>query len=301
VAKKNNYPIFVSLFNGSSAMRDECLAIYPNITVELDTTNAYEIPFDQCSLREGMTSRKVHVLADVIDRYSPDWVLLLDVDMLCRGNMSEFIDGFLASSCDMALVQNPQYAQMKPWHYYSASFVFFKMSAFHAIYYWEFLIKLKETLFDFKPFEFWWDQCCLYAVVEEYKSELNIEYLRRLTFIDELFSNDSYFWTWGTIVPEAKNTILGFFQEFQFGKRLDRDDMKKYMTLFFDLKCYRESFSFAHQLVTFDPSDFDGWFVLGVVYFEKIKKKSTAREIFKALIDSNFRVSDCKNYLDVME
>ena len=50
--------------------------------LELDLNNRYQLPFDSVGLRECMTP-KVFVLADVIERFDVDWVLMLDVDMIC--------------------------------------------------------------------------------------------------------------------------------------------------------------------------------------------------------------------------
>ena len=89
------YPVVVSIYGGSEDMQQRCLDIYPNITVELDLDNQYQLPLDQFSLRDCITSRKIFVLADVVDRFDPDWVLMLDVDTLCRRPFMPWIQELL--------------------------------------------------------------------------------------------------------------------------------------------------------------------------------------------------------------
>ena len=52
-----------------------------------------------------MTSRKVYVLADVVERFDVDWVLMLDVDMICRKNMTPWIHSLLNDNVDLLVLK----------------------------------------------------------------------------------------------------------------------------------------------------------------------------------------------------
>ena len=79
----HEFPVFVSLFNGTQEMKAQCLAISPLVKVELDVNQLIMVfRLIDAPLEKGFTSRKVYVLADVVDRFDLDWVLMLDVDML---------------------------------------------------------------------------------------------------------------------------------------------------------------------------------------------------------------------------
>ena len=159
--------------------------------------------------------------------------------------------------------------------------IFFNKSAFHAIYYWEHLIKLREPLFDFSSLHFGWDQVTLYVVIQQYADTFNIQYLDRLEYIDDSFSSDAYFWTWGTVHENFKDVIFDFFSDHQHGERLDSVSMKNYMDAFFELGCFREAYSFAHQLVMVDSTNLEALFVLGVVYCKRTKIMMLLVEFFR--------------------
>jgi hypothetical protein len=282
-------------------MRRQCLSYGDHITVELDNDNRYDLPLEDCTLRECMTSRKVYVLADVIERFELDWVLLLDVDTLCRKNLASWICSLLANNVDVALVKNAFFMDDDYGRRYSASTIYFSKSAFYVVWQWLFYVQLKESMHGFYPFQFFWDQICLYATIENYINDLNIAFLDRFIFIDESFSSDAYFWTWGAPVEGAKHVVFDFFDEYKNGRHMTVDSAKHYMNVFFDQGHLRESFAFANIVVKEDFQEMGAIFILAVVYFKELKNYGLAKEMFLALKKNQFRVDECRHYLYQIE
>ena len=297
----NKAPVFISIFNGTDAMMRQCLSYGDHITVELDNNNRYDLPLEDHTLRECMTSRKVFVLADVIERFELDWVLMLDVDTLCRKNLAPWIRSLQADNVDMAVVKNIFLTDDDYGRWYSASTVYFSKSAFHVVWQWLFYIQLKESMLGAYSFQFFWDQICLYATIENYINHLNIAFLDRFIFIDESFNNDAYFWTWGTPVEGAKHVMFDFFDEYKNGRLMTVDSAQHYMNVFFDQGYFRESFVFANIVVKEDPQEMSAIFILAVVYFKELKNYGLAKDMFLALKKNQFRIDECSHYLHQIE
>lgn len=102
----NRLPIFISIYEGSIQMRDRCQQIYPNCIVELDCENRYELPVDQYKVSECMAVRKGYVLSYVCDFYKPEWVLMLDVDLICRKNLDDLIQDFLFNKHEIVVINS---------------------------------------------------------------------------------------------------------------------------------------------------------------------------------------------------
>ncbi|MEK9727413.1 MAG: hypothetical protein VW397_04840, partial [Candidatus Margulisiibacteriota bacterium] len=183
-------------------MKDECLNLVPHAHIDLDNQNRYALPLMEHSMRECMTVRKAYVLADVIEEFQPHWVLMLDVDTLCRKNLMPWINSLLETKVAMAIVKNdglvdhPRRFQSQ----YSASLIFLASSAFHVAFQWHYFIQTPKKMMGYDSFQYFWDQVALYATVSQFEDELNICYLAADLFVDEAFSNAAYFWTWGTVV-----------------------------------------------------------------------------------------------------
>ena len=301
VALGHRFPIFISIFNGTIAMKAEIQSICEFAKVELDSTNQYGLPLQDIGLRECMTSRKVYVLSDVVDRFEPDWVLMLDVDTLCRTDFSSWIQELLDDSVQMALCKNVKVTVDDFQRYYSASTNFFSKSAFHVIHQWLEFIQRKTHFLDFKPFDFGWDQLCLYLVVQNYESELNISFLDRLLFIDDSFGRHSFFWTWGTPIQLDKDYIFEFFNAHKLGQSVSHDSAKRYMQLFFEHRQYRPAFVFANLVIQIKNTDPEALFVLGVVYYEELHQLELAKQIFNALLSIGYRSAECNRFIRLMD
>tara|TARA_Y100001935_G_scaffold255653_1_gene270537 strand:- start:6438 stop:7424 length:987 start_codon:yes stop_codon:yes gene_type:complete len=289
-------PLFVSIYNGTNDMAAQCQLLYPNCTVELDMINTYGLPMDQFSLRDCMTNRKVFVLSDVVDRLDPDWVLLLDVDTICRQPFTHWIDQLLIDGIDVAVVKN---LHDDPVRKYSSSTVFISRKAYPFVYQWEWFVSQWEVVGE-RAFEFGWDQLSLNFTIHAF-FDVKYSFLKRRYFVDDGFHADAYFWTWGTPVQSMKSTVYEFFNEHKLGNSLTLAAAENYMNQFFNLKEYRAAFPFAHQIVMQDPSNCHAMFVLGTVYMMALNNYSMAKQIFLALQDASYRVDDCQDYLDAMK
>ena len=294
----NNYPIFISIFNGTQAMKDQCLQLYDQAIVELDNDNRYQLPLDQFSLRECMTSRKVYVLADVVERFELDWVLMLDVDTLCRKNLTPWIHSLHTGKVDLALVKKHNLDDQDNCRRYSASINYFSKSAFPVIFQWFHYVQMKTSILGLNYFQFFWDQVCLYATMENYINDLNVLFLDQSLFIDESFNNEAYFWTWGTPIEGTKQTVFNFFNEFKDGQMITVDRATHYMNKFFQQGNLRESFVFANIIVMDNPQDMSAVYVLAVTYFKVLKNNQLAFKMFKALKDQGFQRDECEHYLN---
>ncbi len=278
-------------------MKDQCLQLHDHVTVELDNDNRYQLPLDQFSLRECMTSRKVYVLADVVERFELEWVLMLDVDTLCRKNLTPWIHSLHTGNVDLALVKNIYLDDYDYYRVYSASVNYFSKSAFPVIFQWFHYVQMNVSMLDFNYFQYFWDQVCLYATIENYINDLTITFLDRFMFIDESFNNEAYFWTWGTPIEGTKQTVFDFFNEFKDGQMITVDRATYYMNMFFEQGHFRESFVFANIIVKHNPQDMAAIFVLAVTYFKVLKNNQLAFSMFTALKAAGFKTDDCDLYL----
>ncbi|MGC6367801.1 MAG: hypothetical protein ACON35_07395 [Candidatus Marinamargulisbacteria bacterium] len=296
-AQPHAFPVVVSIFNGTAEMKVRYESMSPLIRIELDQTNRYDLPLDTYSRRECMTSRKVVVLNDIAQRFQPDWILMLDVDMLCRTDITSWVNQMCDENVELAMVKN-NVDEDDIHRYFSASLIFISRSAFGFAAVWQSMIMSSESFFNFRPYEFFWDQVCLYLTMQRVQKDYDVRFLDRALFIDESFSNDAYFWTWSSPIEHTKDNVFEFFNEYKLGKPMTLDRAKYYMQLFFNAGHHRESFSFANIVVEISPEDVSAIYVLAVVYATLLNNRPLAKQMFEALIKVNYRVADCESYLN---
>ena len=184
-AHNNDVALFISIYNGCDEMKQQCLDLFPTAIVELDLDNRYQLPIDQYSISECMAVRKGYVLADVCDRFQIDWALMLDVDLLCRGNLIGVIHELMGDSIDLAVIDSNMKSTHDVRRMYNSSVVFVKKDAFYLTHRWAELMRGPSSIMGHEPMVWFWDQVCLAELLAQVQSDINIRYLQRSTVLDE--------------------------------------------------------------------------------------------------------------------
>ncbi|MEC8678379.1 MAG: hypothetical protein VXX85_05960 [Candidatus Margulisiibacteriota bacterium] len=304
----NRFPMFISIYKGTSEMRDRCHEIYPNCIVELDCDNRYELPVDQHKVSDCMAVRKGYVLSYVCDFYNPEWVLMLDVDVLCRKNLNDLIQSFLLNQHKIVVINsniNTNYTDdffavedTNIYRFFNSSFVFLNRDVFHFAHQWDFLMRHLDFSIGFEPMIWFWDQICLYFAIGTYYGEEPIHMIPRRLVLDESFGEDSYLWA---STGGDKDLVYDFFVKYSSTMDVDLADAERFMNCFFERAMHWGAFQFASHIVNRDPSHKRALFMLALIYFEKLKNYDLAKKMFQALKDVQYNVNECNIYLNKID
>ncbi|MEK9727414.1 MAG: hypothetical protein VW397_04845 [Candidatus Margulisiibacteriota bacterium] len=300
-----SFPLFVSIYQGTPEMIARCQEIYPSAHVILDQTNGYDLPLDQHKLSDCMAVRKAYVLNEVCLTFDPDWVLMLDVDLICRKPLIRLIEGFLTKGHQVAVIKTNQAldfdsdALLTPAQissFFNSSFIFLTRDAYHVVDQWVYFLKELPASIGFDPMVWFWDQICLYFSLRQFASELSILTLSRALVLDESYMTTSYFWA---STGDDKDASYSFFVDHCDGQPLSEADAETWMMKYYHQKMYWGAYRFASHIVHYNPTHLMAIFVLGCAYFS-VQRYALAQTIFKELINVEFKVAECQQYLNKM-
>jgi hypothetical protein len=111
-------------------------------------------------------------LHEITNEFSPNWIMLLDADLLFRRPIIGLIES--SGDYDAALAigdglhRGRFYKRLK----IAAGFALFRRSGFHLIDEWRGLIAGSNPIEDVQPGDWFWEQICLCALVEQTKSNI---------------------------------------------------------------------------------------------------------------------------------
>lgn len=147
-------------------------------------------------------------LRDLKNEVSPDWMFLLDADLLFRRPVNDLIAASETHDAVMAIgdgvYRGKTYRRLRV----ASGFVLFRRSGYGLIDSWCDMLSRTEAIEDVRPWEWFWEQTCLLDAVE--KTGLDILQMPEKCLSSPRFEPDA--WVWSANVPTSeKQTALKLF------------------------------------------------------------------------------------------
>ncbi|ULO22951.1 hypothetical protein [Methylocystis sp. SB2] len=147
-------------------------------------------------------------LRDLKNEFSPDWMFLLDADLLFRRPVNDLIAA--SENHDVVLAMREGVYRGKTYRKLrvASGFVLFWRSGYGLIDSWCDMLSRTESIEDVRPWEWFWEQTCLLDAIEE--TEFDILKMPEKCLSSPRFEPDA--WVWSANVPTSeKDAALKLF------------------------------------------------------------------------------------------
>lgn len=229
---KTGYAMFVTIFDQtyaqwgsillSSLMRfhhDESVMVF-GVDLSGDTERAIarmheRIVVRRLTLDEAGSRRAARLansrplwLRDLKNEFNPDWMFLLDADLLFRRPINKLIAASENHDAAMTIGDGAYRGRTYRKLRVASGFVLFRRSGYDIIDIWCRMLSRTEAIEDVRPWEWFWEQTCLLDAIEE--TGFDILQMPEQCLSSPRFEPDA--WVWSANVPTSeKNAALKLF------------------------------------------------------------------------------------------
>jgi hypothetical protein len=157
-----------------------------------------------------VANKRPYWLWEATAKLSPDWLILLDADLLIRRSLDDLLVAH--GECDAAVVMRSGLHNARVWQRLrvAAGFILFRRSGYGLIWDWCQTMKTSAQIEDVRPFEWFWEQTCLYEAC--FTGKWRIGHIDAGTYLSSWpFNSSASVWS-ANVKEPMKSKLLKLFQ-----------------------------------------------------------------------------------------